>query len=54
MTPARSNSEKGSAVLLSEEPVIILEKPCFSTDTALPAVPAMGFLLAGAGGRDVL
>lgn len=45
-------SEKGSAVLLSEEPVAIPEKWCFST--ALLAVAVMGFLLAGAGGRDVL
>lgn len=45
-------SEEGSAVLLSEEPVAIPEKWCFNTP--LLAVAAMGFLLAGTGGRDVL
>lgn len=47
-------SKKGSTVLLSEEPVAIPEKWCFSTNRALLAVAAMGFLLTGAGGRDVL
>lgn len=40
-------------MLLSEEPVAIPEKWCFNL--ALLAVPPpVGFLLAGAGGRDVL
>lgn len=39
-------------MLLSEKPVAIPEKWCFNT--ALLAVVAMGFLLAGAGRRDVL
>lgn len=41
-------------MLFSEEPVTILEKSCFSTDTALLALSAVEFLLAGAGGRGVL
>lgn len=47
-------SEEGSSVLLSEELVAIPEKWCFSANVELLAVAAMGFLLAGAGGRDVL
>lgn len=47
-------SEEGSSVLLSEELVAIPEKWCFSVNIELLAVAAMGFLLAGAGGRDVL
>lgn len=46
------SSEKGSAMLLPEEPVAIPEKCCFNT--TLLAVAAMGFLPAGADGRDVL
>lgn len=41
-------------MLFSEELVAIPEKWCFSANRELLAVAAMGFLLAGAGGKDVL